>query len=219
MRQIEECSFRTADAFCLKRVLPLALVGCLKTNWFLVVMPWLCHNLLSLILSRKVRWWSPNCPIPPVRLKEKGHLPAYLIIFQAIEKAGTPLSHFLVLCYPACQGWALLQELNRGVVRPATCYFPPWGEEQPVLVTLFVSPILLLLRQSLLSLKLFLPLSSTGSKYLSSLKMQSVLACISVGKAASCQTALAHSYLQHFCGFWNLVPQLVITSSNNLYLK
>lgn len=108
-----------------------------------------------------------------------------------------------------------------GVVRPVTCRFPPWREAQPVLGSLHTvpSPIPLLLRKSLLSFKLLLPLCSPGSKYLSSLKLQSVLACILVGRAASCQTARAHSYLQNFCGFRNLVPQLVGMSSINLYLK
>lgn len=132
VRQIEERNFRTADAFCLKMLLPLALVGCLKINWFLVVMPWLCHNLLSLILSWKLLWWSPNCPILPVHLKEKGRLPSHLIIFQAIKKAGTLLSRFLVLCSPACQRWALLQELNRGVVwdLPPAAFLPEGRNRQ-----------------------------------------------------------------------------------------
>ena len=81
------------------------------------------------------------------------------------------------------------------------------------------SPILLLLWQSALSFKLFLLLCSPGSQYLSSLKLQSVQAYLSVGKAASCETAFAHSYLQNFCGFRSLVPQLVGMSLNNLYLK
>lgn len=98
----------------LRGVFPVALVGCLKTSWLLVVTLCLCCSLWSVILSLKVFQWSPNCTIPSVNSERKGHMVSYLIVFQAIEQAGTLLNSCLVLHFLACQEWALLDKLCRG---------------------------------------------------------------------------------------------------------